>query len=64
MVSDKSVGQLIFNISISDIETKSTEKRLYSAKVGQDDNISHSTYETPKKYTPRKMPRKGSKNVS
>ena len=61
MVSDKSVGQLIFNISISDIETKSTEKRLYSAKVGQDDNISH---ETRKKHTPRKMPRKGSKNVS
>ena len=63
MVSDKSVGQLIFNISISDIETKSTEKRLYSAKVGQDDHISQSTYQTSKN-TPRKMPRKGSKRVS
>ena len=60
----KSWNWLIFNISISDIETKPNETRLYGNQVRQDDDISQSTFDTPSTNRSRKMPRKGNKRVN
>ena len=59
-----SFGLLIFHISISDNEAKSTEKTLFSNRSNQNDNISEDTIDTSTDNKSRKMPRKGSKRVS
>ena len=59
-----SCNWLIFNTSISDIETKPNETRLYGNQVRQDDDISQSTFDTPSTNRSRKMPRKGNKRVN
>ena len=55
---------LIFNKSISDSETKSTEKRKFSNRINHDDNISKDTIGTSTTNRSRKMPRKHNQRVS